>query len=201
MAAGAATVFAVVALLVVSADPVPGDRAGAEAVSALFGTRADAPMRWIGTTGTAWILAPLAVALAAWAIVRRTWGVLAVTVGTAALVWLVNPALKRLFSRERPDVRDFGESTSRWSFPAGHAVASAGFATLLVLLAWPTRARWPVTAGAITYVGLVGLSRLVLGVHHPTDLLAGWALAVAVGSGLAAWVLVPDRAPGPDSTP
>lgn len=172
-----------------------------------IGTRVDTPMRWIGLTASAWILAPLVALLGAWSVLRRAWWALAAVIGTAVTVWLVNPALKRVFTRDRPDVRGFVEPTSRWGFPSGHAVGSAAVATLLVLLAWRGRARWPVTVGAVAYVGLVGISRLVLGVHYPSDLVAGWALGVAVVTGVAAWALarpdpLSDTATGrPDSTP
>jgi len=187
--------------VVALAEPVPGERGVVEAITDAAGRSLDDPARAIGTAGTAWVLAPLAVALAAWAVARRAWPLLGVVVATAALVWLVNPALKRLFSRDRPGLRELVEPTSRWSFPAGHAVASAAFATLLVIVAWPTRTRWPVTIGAAVAVLLVGASRLVLGVHYPTDLVAGWALAVAVVTGLGAWLLARGRAPGPHSGP
>lgn len=153
----------------------------------------------VGLTGTAWFLIPLAAALALWCATHREWRALTLLLVTGVTVWLLNPGLKRVFARSRPDVRDFVEPTSRWTFPSGHAVASAALALVVVLLAWPTRARRPVTVGAVVYVVAVGLSRLVLGVHFPTDLVAGWALAVAVASGIAARTLARDPRAGPDS--
>lgn len=187
----------VVAIVVASLDPVPGDRASLVAVHDLVGTRIDAPMRAVGLAATAWLLVPLTVLLAAACVVRRAWWTLTLVAGTAVSVWLVNPGLKRVFQRDRPDVRDVVEPTSRWSFPSGHATAAAAFATLLVLLAWPTRARLPVTIGAVVSVALVGASRLVLGVHFPTDLVAGTALGTAAVTGLAAWTLTRSGSPGP----
>jgi undecaprenyl-diphosphatase len=52
-------------------------------------------------------------------------------------------------------------------------------ACVAVLLCWPTRARWPVAIVAATSVVLVGLSRIYLGVHYPSDILAGWSAAMA----------------------
>ena len=52
-------------------------------------------------------------------------------------------------------------------------------ACVLVMLAWHTRWRWPMAALMASFVVLVGLSRVYLGVHYPSDILAGWAFAMA----------------------
>jgi membrane-associated phospholipid phosphatase len=194
-------VLAVVAAWIVAGGSLPGDLAATRATTELAGTALDRPMRVAGWAGSAWLLVPVAIGLALGCAVRRAWGALVVVAGTAALVWLLNPVLKGAFTRDRPDVRDLVEPTSRWSFPSGHAVASAAFATLVVLLAWPTRGRRPVLAGAIAFVLVVGASRLVLGVHFPSDLVAGWALGIAVVTALGAWILVPPPATRSDCAP
>ncbi|HEU4665623.1 MAG TPA: phosphatase PAP2 family protein, partial [Dokdonella sp.] len=66
-----------------------------------------------------------------------------------------------------------------YSFPSGHAMGSMTLACVLVLLCWWTRLRWPVLAAAAVLVVLVGASRIYLGVHYPSDILAGWAAAIA----------------------
>jgi membrane-associated phospholipid phosphatase len=65
------------------------------------------------------------------------------------------------------------------SFPSGHATSSMAFAAAAVTLAWPTRRRWIVAALAAGFTVLVGLSRVALAVHYPSDVLGGWALAIA----------------------
>ena len=66
-----------------------------------------------------------------------------------------------------------------FSFPSGHAMGSMTLATVLVLLAWRTRWRWWVALPMLGFVLMVGLSRVYLGVHYPSDILAGWAAAAA----------------------
>jgi membrane-associated phospholipid phosphatase len=68
--------------------------------------------------------------------------------------------------------------TGRDAFPSGHATGSMALAAGLVVLAWPSRHRWLVVAGCAVFVAGVGLSRLHYGVHRPTELVAGWCVAV-----------------------
>jgi undecaprenyl-diphosphatase len=56
-------------------------------------------------------------------------------------------------------------------------MGSMTLALVLVLLAWPTRLRWWAVAAMAVFVPMVGLSRVYLGVHYPSDILAGWAAA------------------------
>jgi undecaprenyl-diphosphatase len=105
-------------------------------------------------------------------LVRRRFDALLLSVSVlsaAVLVYVVKLAV----NRNRPTL---WETDSYWgsSFPSGHTLAVAAFATAVALSA--TRAR-PSTRAlavttAVTWIGLVGLSRLVLGVHWPTDVLA-----------------------------
>ena len=92
---------------------------------------------------------------------------------------LLNLGAKHLFARGRPSLWDSIAPESTYSFPSGHAMGSMTLACVLVLLAWPTRWRWPVLLGAAVFTVLVGLSRIYLGVHYPSDILAGWAAAAA----------------------
>jgi undecaprenyl-diphosphatase len=90
---------------------------------------------------------------------------------------LLNLATKQLFARDRPSLWDSIAPESTYSFPSGHAMGSMTLAWVCVLLAWRTPWRLPVTALAMGFTLLVGLSRIYLGVHFPSDILAGWAAA------------------------
>ena len=93
------------------------------------------------------------------------------------LMGLVTEAGKWLSNRPRPSTAlVYGISSS---FPSGHALGvMVGVLSLLTVL-WPMvsrRLRIPVIAVAVALVFLVGFARVILNVHHPSDIVAGWAL-------------------------
>jgi membrane-associated phospholipid phosphatase len=65
------------------------------------------------------------------------------------------------------------------SFPSGHATSSMAFAAGSVFIAWQSKLRTGTLAAAVIFVAGVGLSRIVIGVHYPSDVLGGWALGLA----------------------
>ena len=107
----------------------------------------------------------------------------ACTVGSAVSMTL----LKSLYERPRPTVVTELDVPGGLSFPSGHSMVSAAlYVTLGVLIAraLPTRRLrvFAVASGAFVTI-LIGLSRIYLGMHYPTDVLAGW-------TGGGAWALL-----------
>ncbi len=100
------------------------------------------------------------------------------------LAWseLLNVTLKLLFRRDRPSLWEPQLSALGWSFPSGHAMTSSAVAVVVVALLWHTRWRVPVLVAAVPYVLLVGLCRVYLGVHYPSDVLAGAARGTLLGT-------------------
>jgi undecaprenyl-diphosphatase len=122
---------------------------------------------------------------------RKGWQALYVAAATAGGA-LLSDGLKGLFARPRPELLDPLVSTSSWSFPSGHALVSAVvYLTLgsLVAAAVPRRrAKLYVLSVAFVLAGLIGLSRVALRVHYPSDVLAGWLAGLAWA--LACWVVL-----------
>jgi len=112
---------------------------------------------------------------------------------------LLNMAGKAAFARERPDLWLSIAPEHTFSFPSGHAMGSATLAAALVLLAWHKPWRWPAAALGLAFVAWVGASRVYLGVHYPSDILAGWAAAVS-WTCLAYLIVRPHRSSGQGSS-
>lgn len=123
----------------------------------------------------------VAVPVLIWLVRRRDWRTAVWLVVTAVFIRHLTSALKEFFDRVRPAFEDGGAQYHSFSFPSGH---SSGIATLVtggLLLAWPllapaARRGWVVLGGLL--VLLVGLTRMWLGVHYLSDVVAGWALGV-----------------------
>jgi undecaprenyl-diphosphatase len=129
------------------------------------------------------VLTLLTVVIAVYLLVARKAATAAFVVGAVAGGALVSVALKEVFVRPRPDLVGHLVTVDTTSFPSGHAMNSAVvFLTLGTLLA-RTRKESEVRIYLITVSILltlaVGLSRVYLGVHWPSDVLAGWCVGAA----------------------
>lgn len=113
--------------------------------------------------------------------------VLAATLGAIA----ISSGLKELIDRARPDLVPHATTVYTASFPSGHSMHSASvYLTLAALLARvQTRRRQKtfVLGFAIITILMIGVSRIYLGVHWPTDVLAGWT--AGTGWALLCWLL------------
>jgi membrane-associated phospholipid phosphatase len=108
---------------------------------------------------------------------RREALFLILSVGGAALL---NALLKQLFQRPRPDVVTPVVTARGFAFPSGHTMSSMALACAIVVLSWRLRLRrhWAVALAAMAFAFFVGASRVYLGVHYPSDVLAGWLVSL-----------------------
>lgn len=96
----------------------------------------------------------------------------------------LNLVAKAFFQRVRPHLWQSPAPEFDYSFPSGHAMLSMAMAAVLITLAWPTRLRWPALVLGSLAVLVIGLSRLYLGVHFPSDVLAGWCASLLWVTGI-----------------
>ena len=145
------------------------------------------PLSELGSTGAVTIVALLTFAVGAAVGPWRHGLIGAITIGLASIGVEV---LKAFVARTRPDLLEPVVVEHGFSFPSGHATLSmVAYGVLAVLI---TRSRLPrlletaIVIGLGVLVVLIGLSRVWLGVHYPTDVIAGWTAGWVVVLGYAA---------------
>jgi undecaprenyl-diphosphatase len=147
--------------------------------------------RAVSEIGSPVVLALAAVAAAVWLWMRGLRLGLALAPGVAfGIAAVAATAMKTLVGRHRPPVALHLVTENNASYPSGHATDSTAFFVALALIVAVFVVRRPL-ARIITILGAgllaatIGISRLILGVHWPTDVLAGWALGLATALGVA----------------
>ncbi|MGK6324909.1 phosphatase PAP2 family protein [Sphingomonas sp. DT-51] len=181
------------ALLVGSGAPLAWDRA----IMLVLRMRGDlaqpigpawlhAAMIDITALGSGTVLTLVVVGVSGLLLVRRLW-LTAALVATATISGSVIAAqAKYLVGRPRPELVDHLVQVTGLSFPSGHATNSAlvylTLAGLVAQVAHGRAVRSYIFAVAVVLTGLIGISRVYLGVHWPSDVLAGWC----AGTGWAA---------------
>ena len=152
--------------------------------------RADAPsgfrvvalaFSWLGSL-TVMLPASLLIAALLW---RKSHAMARFFVLGVGGAMLLNVLFKSFFQRARPDVLVKLWTEKDYSFPSGHATMAMALVATLVALVWRTRWRIPVTLAGGLYVLLMGLARVYVGVHYPTDVIGGWAAGLAWVGGVA----------------
>jgi membrane-associated phospholipid phosphatase len=143
-------------------------------------TTAFSAITMLGSTLVLALVAGVTAAYLVWRARGRDAALVAVAfAGAQLLTWI----LKATFERPRPAFDDPVATAGWFSFPSGHALSSiAVYGTLAYLLAgalrsWRTRAAG--LAGVALLVAAIGFSRLYLGVHYLTDVLAGYSAGLA----------------------
>lgn len=121
---------------------------------------------------------------------HRRWRHAAILAGTVLLADISSEALKVVYHRARPDLVPHGSYVYSASFPSGHSTLSAAMYLTLAMLAASLEPHRASKVMAYVLAALlilsIGFSRVYLGVHWPSDVLAGWALGGAWA--LAAWL-------------
>lgn len=146
-------------------------------------TKVAETISWIGSTKSVIVIELLLMAFLFW-VPRLRWEPLLVLVATGGSA-LLNTVLKNLFRRDRPDINRLAEEAS-YSFPSGHSMASFALYGILAYLLWrmirPLGWRIVMLVLCVLVTLVMGLSRIYLGVHYPSDVIGGY---IASGAWLA----------------
>jgi undecaprenyl-diphosphatase len=137
-----------------------------------------------------------ALGLVIWLARRNRWPLAWWVAVTMTAGGILGALLKLLVGRHRPDLLDPVARAAGYSFPSGHALTNALGATVFLIVLLPSTAGRPwargwLWAGAIVIPLVTGVSRVALGVHWTSDVVAGWLLGVAVAlvaaRGIGSW--------------
>ncbi len=137
----------------------------------------------ITALGSATVLGLAVVGVAGFLVLQGLWRRAVIVLSASLGGWFLNGALKQLFQRQRPEVVPHLREAMSLSFPSGHALQSAAvYLTLGALMMRFAHRRltkiYCIAVAALATV-LVGLSRIYIGVHYPTDVIAGWLIGLS----------------------
>ena len=184
LAAGGIGIVVLLALAVTSGLSEGFDRSIIEAVRAPGLHDLLSPLRAItelGSTGAVTVVAVLTlmvgVLIGPW--LHGLIGAIAIGLASAA-----NQGLKAVIARARPDLLDPLVEERGFSFPSGHSALGMAAWGVLAVLVMRSRLPFSIRLAVVAVLGvlivLIGLSRVWLGVHYPTDVLAGWTAGAVI---------------------
>jgi membrane-associated phospholipid phosphatase len=135
--------------------------------------------------GSFWTVLPVLSAIALWLGYKNKWRSLAYLLTTAIGSAIINRTAKELMHRIRPHLWESRAPEFDYAFPSGHAMTSMTLVIILLILTQGRPWRWLVAVFGSLYVLTIAWTRLYLGVHFPSDILAGWMVALAWAIGVS----------------
>ena len=159
-------------------------------------------VRDLTALGSTLVLAIAVLAVVGFLLLVRDWRAAIFTFAASGSGLLVSHLLKEAFGRPRPDLVPHEVTVFTSSFPSGHAMMSAvvylTLASLVARLMQRRRLKLYAMSVAAVLTALIGLSRVYLGVHWPSDVLAGWMAGASWA--LACWLIAEKVGLGRDSS-
>ena len=147
--------------------------------------------------GSSYFFFPAYLLLVLYFLFRRKWGYALDIALVGISSTLLMTVMKHIFHRQRPDHPIF-KALTNYSFPSGHALSSFIFCSVLIYIVWHGRLtkawKWIVSVLLFLFALCIGISRIVLRYHYPSDVLAGMCLGFA-WSIFSLWLLRKFRYP------
>jgi undecaprenyl-diphosphatase len=188
-------VVAVYGLIAITSEIREGEMRGFDEWALRLARRADDPARLIGppwltesvteitALGSPTVLTIVLLSAMGYLVLQHRYDAAALVVVASAGGGALSVGLKHLFGRGRPDVVPRLVHVNSLSFPSGHSMEALiiylTLGALLARFATRRRVRVYVIANALSLTFLIGVTRIGLGVHYPTDVLAGWSAGLA----------------------
>jgi len=135
----------------------------------------------------------IACAIALILLLRGQWSALAYLLTTVVGSRLINLTAKGLLHRVRPHLWESPAPEFDFAFPSGHSMGSMTLVAALVILTWGSSWCWVVLVVGSLLVFAIAWTRLYLGVHFPSDILAGWMVSIPWAIGVS--LLIKPRLP------
>lgn len=155
------------------------------AVHSTANPQLDVVVTMLTKLGVFWGVFPIATVTALLLFNRRRWRSLTYLIVTLLGSIIINRTAKVLLHRVRPHLWESPAPEFDYGFPSGHAMSSMTLVAVLVILTWGSRWRWLVLIVGTIFVLVIGWTRLYLGVHYPSDILAGWMVSVGWAVGVS----------------
>jgi len=134
--------------------------------------------------GSLKVVAPLVMGISLAFSWQKKWRSLAFLVTTTLGTAIINFTAKTIMHRVRPHLWQSLSPEFGYAFPSGHAMTSMTLIGALVILTWGTIWSWLILIFGSIFVVAIGWTRLYLGVHFPSDILAGWMVSLAWAIGV-----------------
>lgn len=182
-----------------------------EAILVAIHLTARAQLDTLATTltklGSVWTALPIVSAIGLILLLKQRWRsltyLLATTLGSA----IINRAVKEIMHRVRPQLWNSPAPEFDYAFPSGHAMTSMTLVAALVILTWGSFWSWLILIFGSLFVIAIAWTRLYLGVHFPSDILAGWMVSLAWAIGVSLLIkphltnaIALDKNPPPEET-
>ncbi|MEH1835839.1 MAG: phosphatase PAP2 family protein [Nostoc sp.] len=128
--------------------------------------------------GLPWTAIPILGVIALILLLQKRWRSLAYLLTASVGSIIINLTAKELMHRVRPQLWQSIAPESSFAFPSAHAMTSVTLVAILLFLTWASSWHWLVLIFGSLYVIAIAWCRLYLGVHFPSDILAGWMVTL-----------------------